>query len=212
MKIQDICDAFSMEVAGCPDETMRRAVATAFQKLCTRARVWNVWLDPILLVANTANYPLEGPDSATLVDKPLEVWIGTQQLYAKRPLEIAEMFPDVTLRVSAPRYYNSADDYQSITLYGTPDGTATDKLRIRAAYAPKLSTTSVPDALALKYQTLLEKGAKGILMSMNKQQWTDLKVGSFWTTQFENGVENALHDYLAGQTDSQSVVRPRAFG
>lgn len=211
MKIEDFYKFVSFELPGCPEELMRQAIVYTAKDFCSRTHAWNVFMDPIRLVDDVAEYELEYPYGSKPV-AAMAVWIGARKLDPITSNQLADALPDwQTAKSNEPRFYNAAKLDSAITVYPTPIN-STAELTMRVALEPRLDSAQLPDMLLEKYADAIASGAKARLMVMPNKQWSAPANGVAYKAAYEGAVVEARIEVIHDGVPGTIRVRPRRFG
>lgn len=195
-------------VMGCSEPLAIQALRDSAIEFCRRSLVVTTTLDPITVTQNTASYELEAPDQ-TVIEQVLKVWFEGKLLGAA-PFEAAtELYGPA----GSPRHFfgQDIDEVFSLTLLPTPDKTVRNSLRVRVALSPSRSATTVHDVLYERYEEGIVAGAKGILMAVPDQPFSDFNMAGAQAMQARAFANHARFDSTHGRVQSSLSVRMRAF-
>jgi hypothetical protein len=211
MLIDDLCRFVRIETPGVLDEIIVQAIAGAASEFCDRARVWDEICTPIALVDGVGQYSATPPTDARTLSI-VNVWVADQELLPITLDALAMVMPNwQSAQGSAPRYYNAVRDWGAITVFPRP-AAPTGALTFRAQYAPKPTSTTLPDFLADRFHDALIAGAKARLFSQINVTWSNPAMAGYHQQIFNDAVERARIEQLHSRVPSTLRVQPVRFG
>lgn len=197
------------DVIGCPDPTIKQAIALAAIEFCRETLSWTVINDPIQLMAGVNEYDIDTPSSATVLTVR-DVWLGNTRLVPITLSELQTVMPDWrTGQASDPVYYNMAGDPALLRVFPTPS--TTNQMVIRAAYVPTLSATTLPDFLTIYVETIAS-GAKARLLLIPGTTWSNPELGAYHRTIFDQAILSTRIEEAHDRVPGTIRVAPRSFG
>lgn len=212
MKFDDFYPLILPEVPGCPDITVQKALVMAAIDFCRETLAWTEVQDALPLVNNVQDYEIDVPSGAYLVTVR-DVWIGSRRLQPKGLSDMYTALPDwQTAATNMPMFYNQAVDRGSLRLYPMPGNITTEALVVRAAYAPLVSATSIPDFIGQRHMDVLCSGAKARLLLMSTAVWANQAAGMYHKQIFDDGVIKSRIEEAHDRVRGSISVSPRRFG
>ena len=212
MNVQDFFPLIAADVGDCPDEIMRVKLIQTVQEFCRTTHAWRELQDQIPLLDGINEYEFDVPQHAmALAIKG--VWVNGIKLHpiVQSALDIA--MPNwATAESNMPSHYNAPDEWGLIKVYPKPRATNGARMSIQAAMAPKLSATTIPDAIVERYSEAIEAGVKYRLMVMPNQKWTDQATGAAFDSIFRNEIDKARIEHMHEKVEGSMRVRPVRFG
>jgi|15BtaG_2_1085339.scaffolds.fasta_scaffold14405_3 hypothetical protein len=198
-----------LEVQGAPSFTIVNALRRATIDLCEQAHVWEQSDDPLVAVSGQSEQDLPLPNSAELVQL-LSLHRKTIEL---TPVTVGDIF---TLQGDAsdsgtwgePLYY-SADTVTSVRLHPIPS--STEVLNCRMALKPKMSATSIPAEIAVRWRNALLHGAKYYLCMM-AAEWGDPDRAIYYRNLFDAEIARAKLMRFKGYGNPSLRVKSVFFG
>jgi hypothetical protein len=167
---------------GCPDLTMRQALAKAATEFCERTHLWREELDEELTVAGQANYQLF---ATSTVEKYLSFACNGTELTPTHPSMLSGDWRDAT---GEPTHYFLVNDAE-IQLYPTPD--AAYSLRCLAVIKPKATATGIDSFIYDAHEDPIASGAVARLMLTPGKDWSNPQLAVVHGQLFEKGIDNA---------------------
>lgn len=211
MKLEDFLPHLLTELPGCPDALVQQQLLFATIEFCTETHAWVEIQEPVRLIDAQNEIEVEVPRDTRIVAVK-DIWASSRKL---RPVTMDQLFERIpnwqTAESSEPVYYNAAVDYRNIRIYPIPKDSQGRTITMRVAYAPTMTSTTVPDELGIKYWDYLQAGAKGRLMLIPGKSWTNPAMAGVYKQQFEDGKLKAKIDILHDRVQGSVSVRPHPF-
>jgi hypothetical protein len=200
------------EVIGCPDPTVRAITGLVVSEFCQKTLAWTEEQDLVPLVNGVIDYELDTPSQAYVVTIR-DVWLGGRRLQPKSMAQVQDSLPDwQTSASSDPIFYNQSADRGSIRVFPIPANVTTQALRIRAAFAPNIASSSAPDFLGQRYMDVIASGIKARLMLMPGAPWSNPEVGGIYRQKYDDGLLTARIEEVHDRVTGSLTVTPRMFG
>lgn len=211
MNVSDIVPFVAAEVPGCPEVLIKQSIVQTAIEFCTETMAWQEIQDPITIIDNVNEYDIDVPAGARIVTVK-DIWASNRKL---RPVTMEQLFERIPnwqdARGSEPTYYNASADWKTIRIYPIPTESRGAKLTMRAAYAPILTATTLPDEIVTKHLDGLTGGAKSRLMLMPGRSWTNAQMAGVYRIQFNDQMLKAKIDILHDRVQGSVSVRPHPF-
>jgi hypothetical protein len=211
MNVSDIVPFVAAEVPGCPEVLIKQNIVQAAIEFCTETLVWQQIQDPITVIDKIYEYDIEVPTGARIVAIK-DVWASNRKL---RPVTMDQLFERLpnwqSSEGSEPTYYNASTDWTTLRIFPIPYQSNKQKLTFRAAYAPTLSATTLPDEVTTKYLDGITGGAKSRLMIMPGRAWSNPQLALVYRTQFNDTMVKAKIDILHDRVQGSVSVKPVPF-
>lgn len=194
------------DVLGCPSITIDSAINRAAIEFCGKALVWQDALTVVVLSPGVWSYALTLPAQSQLVVLQ-SVKLGTRELAA-----VADARGQIPWGEAdgEPMRYALLADFGQILVDPAP--LEASSLTLRAALAPKLTATSLPDLLADRHFEAIAAGAKAILMRMPEKSWTNFQASQFYEGEFKERTSKARIEAEYGRVVGSLSATPRRFG
>ena len=211
MNLADIVHYVRLETPLVMDAIIVQTMAAVAMDFCMRTKVWSEVQDPIPLVDGVSQYDMEPVTGARVVEIS-RVWLPIGEVLPITLDTLAQVLPNwQSATAFAPRYYNAARDWDSLTVFPTPLGANRTPMTFRAVYAPLRTTLTLPDFLADRFLDPLVSGTKARLMTQVNVPWSNPPAGLMHKDIYEGEVLAAriaqLHDRVPGAL----TVQPRRF-
>jgi hypothetical protein len=208
MTLDNFRPLVAIEVIGCPVPMIDQALVLSAAEFCRSTLAWTEIQDPVLLLNGMSDYDIDVPTGAYL-HVLRDVWVGDRRLEA-RTMDELQGWRDA--KSSEPAFYNMATERGVLTVFPQPFQVTGSSLVMRAAYAPNMGVTSLPDFLGREYLEAVCSGAKARLMLMAGVPWSNPALGGYHRQSFDGAVALAriseMHDRMPGRI----TVKPRSFG
>ena len=201
MRLESLFPLVLPEVSGCPHPALMLHLALAGQRFCVETGAWVVMADEQITSKGLTEYDVEAVTDAMAV-RVRDVWLDGALL---SPVRATAAFG----QECAVRGYTHYDDRQVLRLAGSP--VAGQKLVMRVVLAPMTTSTTLPDALALRYQGAIASGAKASLMVMPNQAWSNAPLAGYHAQMFERAISDARLEAIKDGADTPLTVNKRRF-
>ena len=212
MQIDDLVKFVRIETPGILDEIIVQAIAAAAMDFCTKTRVWDEFSSPVALVDGQSQYAMAAPADARVLSIG-DVWAADRELTPITMAALVNVLPNwQTAQGSQPQTFNAARDWNAITLFPMPMGAQGAGLTFRAQYAPRITSTTLPDVLADRFHDALIAGAKSRLMAQVNVGWSNPQMAIHHGGIYDQAVAQARIDQILERVPSSIRVRPVRFG
>jgi hypothetical protein len=186
-----------------PELVAANAVRSSCIEFCERTRFWQQDTDPIELIAGVSNYEFDGGTGVKFVDI-VTAWCNDTLLVPKSTEELARLYRHTDWRnVKGDPAFITRMLPTEIILVPEPIK-AGAILKLRAAYAPTRSSTSVDSTVYEEYLEIIAYGARARLYNTPKQSYFDKASATEFEKRFRVGITEARVRVNRGMT--------RAFG
>ena len=201
MRLESLFPLVLPEVSGCPHPTLMLHLALASQRFCVETGAWVVMADEQITAKGLTEYDVEAVTDAMAV-RVRDVWLDGALL---PPVRATAAFG----HGGAVCGYTHYDDRQVLRLAGSPS--VGQKLAMRVVLAPMTTSTTLPDALAMRYQSAIASGAKASLMVMPNQVWSNAPLAGYHAQAFERAISDARLEAIKDGADTPLTVNKRRF-
>lgn len=213
--IIDFIPGVTPAVPLCPTKVVKDKILESMRLFCEQSKIWIKPLDPISLVAQTAEYPLttvdvegEGNTLANLYDMVgiEHVEIDTQSLdpTAERYLNSNERGWRRHSQYEPRRYYGTPE--RTIVMVFTPNANRTDVMDIWLSVMPLRTATQVDDFLFTDWKRGIEFGAIALLKEVPDMPWTNAESAIYYWNRFQEEVDKAHERKIAGYSERQGSL------
>lgn len=212
MKIEALLRYLLPDVPGVPDVTANQALLLSTIEFCVLTHAWDEIQDPVNLSDDENEYDIDVPQGARVVAIK-NIWTTAGELTPVTMSRLQQLLPSWQIATGpVPSYYNAPDDLGSFRVYPIPTDAGGLGITLRAAYAPSLSATSVPDSVVNRYLETILCGAKHRLMATPGKGWSNAPLAVYHQQRFDDGVNRAKIDILHDKTQGSLKVKPVRFG
>lgn len=185
------------------DMKLREASIEFFSETCAHL----VYITPMNVVADQADYALTSPVAETDVVQVRGAWFNNQKLFPATEddlLQLTEYWRDDEAE-TASHYLQPDPD--TLRLYPIPTQNITNGLRVQIAICPALDATGVEDAMGRKYFFALSEGCKALMMEMKGKPWTSPEGAAASRAKFEAAKSEASIESLRNFTRARLQAR-----
>lgn len=204
-------------VVTCPNSLAEQEIRSVCIEFCSNTNAIQTTATQDLF-AGTQDYDVDTPSQMTL-SCVLNAFYGAAPL-SPLPLDAiryATALTGETLGEDVPAsgtpraYFIKTPGAQAVSLYPVPDATATNKLTVRASFAPSRTATSVDDVLFNDWVEVIAAGAIERLLLIPGQLFGDAKYAPTYAQKYRSGTNAAFIQARKGQLVSASRVQPVSF-
>lgn len=198
-----------VDVLLCPEPVATNAIRNAAIEFCERTRAYKADLTPITVTLATATYAFAGMPTETVVHEILEATIGDQVVDPVGPDDLRELYgADWRTKTGPTPLYVTQDDERNVRVVPIPTATLTDTLKVFAALKPTHNATGIESRIYEENKTIIAAGAKGKLLMVPKQPYTNQPLGVFYLEQFEIAASSRAIRASRGFTRAKLRSRP----
>lgn len=191
-----------------PDPVLLSAVRAAAAEFCRETLAYRVDLDPLMVVAGTAEYELDPPDMETRIITPLFVSLDGNELVETCEDEMPRGWR--TGNSGRPRSY-LVMNAQALWLYPAPSEDSATGLFVRAAVKPTTGSTGAEDFLLEDHGETIAHGAVARILEIPQKAWSDAQLSVYHAGKFRDGLAVTKLRSRKGNTTADLRVTPRAF-
>jgi hypothetical protein len=170
------------ELPGCPDATLKTALAATAADFCARTHIWRETLDVFYALPDIAEYDLEG--SAVIEDIEWVTCNGQQLTHT----DIRLISPQDVGKTGFPSHFWSVNG-QTMRLFPIPDKKYT--LKVYVALKPSRLATGIEDWIYETWADALVSGAIWRVARIPGKDWSNADLASAHRLIYEQGVTNA---------------------
>lgn len=198
----------------CPNPIIRKDIINACREFCRRTELWTYDLDPISIVAGTAEYSLAasgadiaGGNRATIVGNADPLEAVSEEALDEDTRETEAWRTRTSDLAGITRFFVTAE--YKIRLVYIPDADLASGLNVNAYLMPLETATEVPIFLYNEYKETIAMGAKARLKLRLDMPWTDVQVGAGYMDIFEQGIFFGRQKKFTGfmKTKTRDIVR-----
>lgn len=185
---------------GCPDFSIKLALAAAASEFCARSLVWRIDADEDQTTAGESVFQYGGLTGSIVKVISLEMDGAELEQVGDRDQSI-----NAGAETGKPTKFAFVED-DSIRFYPSPDGTYSFKAFL--ALKPALSATRIERFLYERWGEYIASGAMYRLMQIPGKEWSNPGLAAFHLDRFERGIGKA------GANEASKVrarVKPHYF-
>lgn len=198
-------------VPDCPQIAAVNAIRNACIEFCNRTLYWQEDLDPLPIVANVSNYPIDTPRGTVFIDL-IEAWNDGMALRAASVEELSRKFRGVDWRTfqGQPLYVTRIISSE-LLLVPQPSATVQNALTMRVAVAPDRDSTTVSEDIYQNYLETIAKGARARLHSTPGQPFFDMGLSQLMAQRFRAECTDARIEVSRGLSRSSVMIQFPGF-
>lgn len=204
MKVHDFARWILPEVLGCPDPVVDQAIVSTVYEFCDQTGAWDEVQDAQTVEVGVGDYDIPAPTGAIPL-RVLDVSLDGRLLQSA-PYRTSLL----TLNVATPIAYTSSIERGLIRLAPAPTVSG-GQLVVRAAYAPSMTATILPDFLMQRFAEVIASGTKARLQLMPGVSWSNPTLASVYAQRFNNGMLDARTEALYGRNNGSIRIEPKVF-
>ena len=205
----------TIHVSGCSDPLAVQALASSANEFCKLTHQAQL-LEAQSLTAGQQNYEVPSATSSDhicVIGVFAGAWlkpVTTEQVRLGEVLLGSSVGSSVPALGSPTHYFMRSPEATEISLFPVPSQDVIDGLVIRTAYAPSLSSTSVPDHLFNRWNDAIVAGALYRLFGIPGHPWSSEKQSEKNKNLFYTEVRKAHAEARRGMAAASSrVIGPR---
>lgn len=193
-------------VPNVPEPSAIYAVRNACIDFCRGSLFLQQEIDPITVVAGTAEYEIDTP-TGTVLTQVLTLYHSGLRLSKRSLSEITATYTrDWRSMTGTPKMWTQFNPNE-VTLILTPDTTLANALTGTMAVVPARTSLSVDSNVFERYVETIARGAAAKLMAIPNEPFTSPDGALLYTRLFNSDVSNARAAVNAGQTRAPLKVR-----
>lgn len=190
VSIEDFLPKVLPYVRGCPDNVALEAIRNAIEEFCKRSTIVRMVHEPVTVVTDQAEYPLEIPYNYYSVEI-LEAGCGWQPLPTIDTITAGERFGINWRNQTGPISYITQDDNKSFRLVMTPEREYVDPIRMTVALAPTSEATAIRSVVFHQWSEVIAYGARARLHDIPSEQYYDPQQAQKFRMWFDSGCSEA---------------------
>lgn len=170
-----------------PEIVAVQAIRNACIEFCEETHYLQENLDPITGIKDEGLYELDANDSNYKVVEIMTAWYGEQLLIPKSQEELNQIYRTSNWEeLSGQPYYYFRTRASEMRLVTKPTTTEANKLKVKAAIAPKRASTTVEDEMFERFLEQIAFGARARLYNTPNQPYYDPKAAMEYTKRFND--------------------------
>ena len=195
-----------------PEIVAVQAIRNACIQFCEETHYLQESLDPMTGQENVGDYDLEANDSNYKVVEIMQAWYGDQLLIPKAQEELNQIYRTSNWEdLKGNPYYYFRPRASVMRLVTKPIITEQNKLKVKAAIAPKRSSTSVDEELFERFLEYIAHGARARLYNTPNQPYYDPKTAMEYTKRFNDEMAEVRTRVYKGLTRAAARVEFQRF-
>lgn len=195
-----------------PEIVAVQAIRNACIEFCEKTHYLQENLDPITGLKDIGNYDLDANDNNYKVVEIMQAYYGDQLLIPKAQEELNQIYRTSNWEnLSGNPYYYYRPRSGEIRLVTKPIITETNKLNIKAAIAPKRSSTTIDDEMFERFLEYISFGARARLYNTPNQPYFDAKTSMEYTKRFYDAIAEVRTRVYKGLTRTAVNVEFQRF-
>ena len=195
-----------------PEIVAVQAIRNACIEFCEETHYFQENLDPIAGIKGQGLYDLEANNSAYKVVEVMQAYYGDQLLIPKGQEELNQIYrtsnwEDLT---GNPFYYfrTRAGEMRLVT---KPVTTEANKLKVKAAIAPKRASLTVDEELFERFLEQISYGARARLYNTPNQPYYDPRTAMEYTKRFNDVMAEVRTRVYKGLTRASTKIEFQRF-
>jgi len=195
-----------------PEVVAVQAIRNACIEFCEKTHYIQESLDPITGIKNIGNYDLDANDSNYKVVEIMQAYYGDQLLIPKSQEELNQIYRTSNWEdLSGNPYYYFRPRAGEVRLVTKPIITEANKLKVKAAIAPKRSSTTVDEELFERFLEYISFGARARLYNTPNQPYYDPKTSMEYTKRFYDAIGEVRTRVYKGLTRTAVNIEFQRF-
>ena len=196
-----------------PEIVAVQAIRNACIEFCEETHYLQEILDPITGVENEGLYQLDANDSTNYkVVEIMQAYYGDQLLIPKSQEQLNQIYRTSNWEnLKGNPYYYFRTRASEMRLVTKPIKTEANKLSVKAAVAPKRSSTTVDDELFERFLEQISFGARARLYNTPNQPYYDPKTAMEYTKRFNDVMAEVRTRVYKGLTRTAVNIEYQRF-
>jgi hypothetical protein len=195
-----------------PEVVAVQAIRNSCIEFCEKTHYIQESLDPITGIKNIGNYDLDANDSNYKVVEIMQAYYGDQLLIPKSQEELNQIYRTSNWEdLSGNPYYYFRPRAGEVRLVTKPIITEANKLKVKAAIAPKRSSTTVDEELFERFLEYISFGARARLYNTPNQPYYDPKTSMEYTKRFYDAIGEVRTRVYKGLTRTAVNIEFQRF-
>lgn len=195
-----------------PELVAVQAIRNAVIEFCEETHYLQENLDPIAGQKNVGLYELCASDSNYKVVEIMQAYYGDQLLIPKAQEELNQIYRTSNWEdlIGNPYYYfrTRSDEMRLVT---KPTVTEQNKLKVKAALAPKRASLTVTDELFERFLEQIAIGARARLYNTPNQPYYDPAAAGVYTKRFNDVMAEVRTRVYKGLTRAAARIEYQRF-
>ena len=195
-----------------PEVVAVQAIRNACIQFCEETHYLQENLDPITGQENVGDYDLDANDSNYKVVEIMQAYYGDQLLIPKAQEELNQIYRTSNWEdLKGNPYYYFRPRASVVRLVTKPVITEQNKLKVKAAIAPKRSSTTVDEEIFERFLEYIAHGARARLYNTPNQPYYDPKTAMEYTKRFNDEMAEVRTRVYKGLTRAAARIEFQRF-
>jgi hypothetical protein len=195
-----------------PEVVAVQAIRNACIQFCEETHYLQENLDPIAGQENVGDYDLDANDSNYKVVEIMQAYYGDQLLIPKAQEELNQIYRTSNWEdLKGNPYYYFRPRASVVRLVTKPVITEQNKLKVKAAIAPKRSSTTVDEEIFERFLEYIAHGARARLYNTPNQPYYDPKTAMEYTKRFNDEMAEVRTRVYKGLTRAAARIEFQRF-
>ena len=195
-----------------PEVVAVQAIRNACIQFCEETHYLQENLDPITGQVNVGEYDLDANDSNYKVVEIMQAYYGDQLLIPKAQEELNQIYRTSNWEdLKGNPYYYFRPRASVVRLVTKPIITEQNKLKVKAAIAPKRSSTTVDEEIFERFLEYIAHGARARLYNTPNQPYYDPRTAMEYTKRFNDELAEVRTRVYKGLTRASARVEFQRF-
>ena len=195
-----------------PEIVAVQAIRNACIQFCEETHYLQENLDPIAGQENVGDYDLDANDSNYKVVEIMQAYYGDQLLIPKAQEELNQIYRTSNWEdLKGNPYYYFRPRASVVRLVTKPIITEQNKLKVKAAIAPKRSSTTVDEEIFERFLEYIAHGARARLYNTPNQPYYDPKTAMEYTKRFNDEMAEVRTRVYKGLTRAAARIEFQRF-
>jgi len=195
-----------------PEVVAVQAIRNACIQFCEETHYLQENLDPITGQENVGDYDLDANDSNYKVVEIMQAYYGDQLLIPKAQEELNQIYRTSNWEnLKGNPYYYFRPRASVVRLVTKPIITEANKLKVKAAIAPKRSSTTIDEEIFERFLEYIAHGARARLYNTPNQPYYDPKTAMEYTKRFNDEMAEVRTRVYKGLTRAAARIEFQRF-
>ena len=195
-----------------PEIVAVQAIRNACIQFCEETHYLQENLDPITGLKGIGLYDLDATDSNYKVVEIMQAYYGDQLLIPKAQEELNQIYRTSNWDdLEGNPYYYFRTRAAEVRLVTKPMKTEPNKLKVKAAIAPKRASTTVDEELFERFLEYIAHGARARLYNTPNQPYYDPKTAMEYTKRFNDEMAEVRTRVYKGLTRAAAKIEFQRF-
>lgn len=195
-----------------PEVVAVQAIRNACIQFCEETHYLQENLDPITGQENVGEYDLDANDSNYKVVEIMQAYYGDQLLIPKAQEELNQIYRTSNWEdLKGNPYYYFRPRASVVRLVTKPVITEQNKLKVKAAIAPKRSSTTVDEEIFERFLEYIAHGARARLYNTPNQPYYDPRTAMEYTKRFNDEMAEVRTRVYKGLTRAAARIEFQRF-